>query len=113
MAEAPDPTTVMAIAVRAGATAYLAALKEHGDTGTAGFVSIHLPVDETHKPMIRALADFGGGSFDGWTCDFKLRSDFETQQPVQSMKVQQAGCEACAAVLRQHGFIPMIRSQLD
>lgn len=109
-------TPRMKVLLSIGRAAYIAKLAEVGDRGTCGFASVVLEITPKTKPFIRWLNEEDCGRIDGWALNFKVSpNDFlkEGDRQVQSLTVQEAGCEALAAALRDSGCPCRVESRVD
>lgn len=109
---APKLTACLA----AGRAAYNAKLAEVGDIGTAGFVWVAIEITPETKPAIRWLNEGDHGRIDGWSLHFRIDPRgflAEDDRLVQSMTVQEAGCEALAAALREASCPCRVDGRLD
>ena len=100
----------------AGRAAYLAMLAKTGDVGTCGFAWVAIEIIPETKPAIRWLNENDHGRIDGYALDFKVHSNAFLQDgddQVQSLTVQEAGCEALAAALREAGCPCRVESRVD
>lgn len=100
----------------AGRSAYNAKLAEIGDAGACGFVWVAIEITPETKPVIRWLNGNHHGRIDGWFLHFRIDPHgflAEGDSLVQSMTVQEAGCEALAAALREIGCLCRVDSRMD
>ena len=112
--EAMTPRMVALLAI--GRAAYIAKLAEIGDVGTCGFASVVIEITPETKPTIRWLNEEDCGRIDGWNLNFEITPRGfldDAVAYVQSLTVQEAGCEALASALRDVGVPCRVESRVD
>ena len=109
-------TPKLTACLESGRAAYLAMLEKVGDFGSCGFGNVVIEITPETKPAIRWLNENDHGRIDGWALNFKVHANAfleDDDTRVQSLTVQEAGCEALAASLREAGYPCRVDSRVD